>query len=351
MEATLGHAIVGCGRVAPNHADGFKTLSGWNLIWACDRDISAARHLADRFDIPNVTASIADVLTDKRVTSVSVAVDHAQHALLSEQALTAGKHVLVEKPLALSRQDGDSLVSLAKATGRVLSVVSQHRHDPLVTAMRRWLRDEVLGRLRFINVSLEAHRESAYYSQSYWRGTWIGEGGSALINQGYHLLDVVRFLCGEIDVKAAIADRSHLGDVIETDDTLSALLTAGRTPITLNVTVASATTWRSRLEFVGSEGSVCFDLDHPASLHHARGNPKLERSAADYARASQAESAPGIDYYGASHRRQIAEFADAVRWAHPLIEPPDAAVEMITLVEKIYAACNRVRAGTGSSEG
>ncbi len=333
-----GHGIIGCGRVAPNHVDGFRSLGNWELLWACDRQQDLAAEFAARFGIDGVAGSASTVLADPRVTSVSIAVDHEQHAALATAALTAGKHVLLEKPLALCVPDAEALVALANNRGLVLSVVSQHRYDPLVREVRRWLHEGLLGELVYVQVTLEAQREPSYYTQSYWRGTWAGEGGSAVANQGYHCLDVTRFLCGELVVKAAVVGRSQLGRVIETEDTLSALLVAGETPVTLNVTVASSTTWRSRLEFVGSQGSVCFDLDHPGTLRRAEGNRELEDRAAAARCEIRSEPAPGIDYYGISHRAQIADFARAATGHGDLDEGPEVAVGMVSLLTDLYQA-------------
>src|SRR6266536_1276854 len=151
--SNLVHAIIGCGRVAPNHVEGFRSLGNGELRWACDRDSDTAKSFAAANDIPNATSSVADVLADREVLSVSVAVDHAQHAPLVDEALRAGKHVLVEKPMALSRREAERLVELAADKGLVLSVVSQHRYDPLVGTVRRWLDDELLGRLLYAQIS------------------------------------------------------------------------------------------------------------------------------------------------------------------------------------------------------
>jgi UDP-N-acetyl-2-amino-2-deoxyglucuronate dehydrogenase len=335
-KANLGHAIIGCGRVAPNHVDGFRALPGWDILWACDRDPKIAAEFARAYAVDGVASSVADVLGDARVLSVSVATDHAQHAEIALKALRAGKHVLVEKPLALSVADAEHVLGTAARHGRVLSVVSQHRYDPLVIAARDWLRDGLLGKVLFAQVSLESCRHADYYSGSYWRGTWRGEGGSALINQGYHCLDITRFLLGELDVVAATAANDHLGGVIETEDTLSALLLAGTIPVTLNVTIGSTTEWRTRLEIVGSNGTACFDLDHPATLHRAEGNPQLEERAALAASHADTEIPPGIGYYGISHRRQIADFARAAAGLGELSERPDTAVGMVRLLDGLY---------------
>jgi UDP-N-acetyl-2-amino-2-deoxyglucuronate dehydrogenase len=333
------HAIIGCGRVAPNHLDGFSALGDYDVVWACDRDAVRAKEFAAEHHIARASASVDDVLGDTGVTSVSITVDHAQHADLVECALLAGKHVLVEKPLSLSAEEAKRLVSLAADRGRVLSVVSQHRYDPVVADVQGWLTDGLLGRLLYVQTSLEAHRGSEYYSESYWRGTRHGEGGSALINQGYHCLDVTRLLCGDLTVRAAVANTKTLADTIETEDTLSALLVAaGEIPVTYHVTVGSTTRWRTRIELVGDRGTVNFDIDHPGTVHRASGNSELERRA-EAVRGRVAEAMPpGIDYYGISHRRQIADFAAAVRDGAEMAASGEAGLGMVRLLGDMYAA-------------
>jgi predicted dehydrogenase len=331
------HGIIGCGRVAPNHVDGFRATGRQEVSWACDRDERKAADFAGAHGIARSTPRLTEVLDDPDVVSVSVAIDHAQHAAVVEQALLAGKHVLCEKPLALVTTDGERLLALAGQRDLVLSVVSQHRYDPLVLAVRNWLRDGLLGDVLFAQVSLEAQREPEYYSESYWRGSWSGEGGSALINQGYHCLDVTRFLLGHLRVEAAVARTAVLSSVMETEDTLSALLVADVIPVTLNVTVCSATTWRSRLEIVGTQGAVTFDIDHPAFLHRVSGNPELVRRAESVRDLINEPLPPGIDYYGVSHRHQIAAFVRAVLDGGPR-EDPDAGLGMVSLLDELYVA-------------
>lgn len=335
---SAGHAVIGCGRVAPNHADGVRAANG-TLLWACDNDPLAAKSFAADHDIPRWSADAAEVLAEPQVTTVSIAVDHAQHARLAEAALRAGKHVLVEKPLALSVAQATDLAELADRTGLVLSVVSQHRYDPLVVAVRRWQDDGLFGELVSARVALEANREPAYYADSYWRGTLAGEGGSALINQGYHCLDVTRMLVGDLRVRAAVTSSAVLGTVIETEDTLSALLLAGSAPVSFDVTVAAATLWRTRIDLVGTAGAVTFDLDHPGTLHRATGRA-LEKAAAALPGTDTAQPVAGKSYYGMSHRRQIADFLAAAEGGSPMRTGPQDGVAMVSLLRALYASAN-----------
>lgn len=337
----LVHAIVGCGRIAPNHAHGFRARPGVELRWACDPDRPAADRLAAGFDIPRTATDLDQVLADPEVTSVSIAVDHGRHAELAARALAAGRHVLLEKPFATRAGDARALTATAERAGLVLSVVSQHRYDPVVSAVTEWVAEGLLGRLTQAFAVQQCRRTREYYAD--WHGTRSGEGGSALINQGYHALDVLRALCGgTLEVVGATGGALVLGDAIENEDTLAAVL---RGPdglaATYSVTVTSTLEWWTRLGLTGTAGSVVFDLDHPGTLHLCAGGPELlARAAALRADtdndAADAGQAPGIGYYGASHRRQIAEFCAAVRSGAPVLADAAEGLATLDLIEAMY---------------
>lgn len=341
MERPLVHALIGCGRIAPNHLRAFRAVADVEVRWACDRDPLRAETFGQESGIPRWTTEVDKVLEDPEVTCVSVNVDHGQHARMTQRALAAGKHVLVEKPFATSHQDAVSLAAMADRCGLLLSVVSQHRYDPVVEAVEGWIAAGLLGTATQASAVLECHRNREYYSD-YWHGTRAGEGGSALINQGYHVLDVLRALCGDLQVKGAVAGAAVLGDVIENEDTLAAVLT-GPTglAVTYSVTVTSTVEWRSRIGITGTAGSVELDIDHPGRLHFCAGVPELlER--ADTLRASlRDDPATGVNYYGDSHRHQIAEFCAAIRGGGPVRASAAEGLATLRLIEDLYAAAGR----------
>ena len=332
------HAIVGCGRIGPNHVDGFRAVPGVELRWAIDRDPAVAKGFAHTFGIPRYGTELAEALDDPELTSVSVTVDHAQHTALADRALRAGRHVLLEKPFATRVADARATVALAAERGRVLSVVSQHRYDPVVEAVAGWVAEGLLGRLTQGYVVQECHRTREYYSD-YWHGSRAGEGGSALINQGYHALDVLRSLCGPLRVAGAVATAPVYGGVIENEDTLAAVFAGpGGLVASYTVTVTSTVEWRTRIGLTGTAGSVVFDIDHPGTLHSADGNPELVARAADLNAARVAEDAPGAGYYGSSHRRQIAEFCAAIAGGGPIRATAADGLATLELIEAVYTA-------------
>ena len=347
MNGPRRHALLGCGRVADNHADAVQALGpGWELAVACDVRAERATELAARHGSPEVEASAEALLKRQDLTSVSVLTEHASHPYWVEAALRAGKHVLVEKPLAFTGDRARELVQLAAARHLVLATVSQHLYDPVVRYVREWLAKGLLGELVLARGSLEASRPATYYTSSYWHGTWSLEGGSALINQGYHCLDVVRSLVGPLDVESARAAPPVPGAAHETESTLAALHNPDGVPVDFTATTGSSTRWRTRIELVGSRGTVEFDVDHPARLHRVTGSTALTDAAAAADLEEAAQPTPGIDYYGISHRRQVADFAAAVEHDRPLLAPSQDGVAMATVLDGIYRAAALPRPDT-----
>jgi len=341
------HAILGCGRVGPNHVDGFRHCAGSEIAWICDRDPRILEAFAAAHGVEKATCDAQEVLQDPEVDSVSIAVDHAQHADLSRRALLAGKHVLVEKPLALSLEDGERVVRLARERGAVLAVVSQHRYDPLILEIRRLIESGALGRVVALSANVLCGREPGYYRESYWRGKRAGEGGSVLINQAYHCIDLMVWLGGPVaGVEAALATLK-LADVIETEDTACALLRFANGALgSVAATAATRTFWETRMTVVGTEGHVSFDINHPNRLHGSCLPDDAERELRAVLDLSGAEEPPpGMDYYGISHRRQIAEFVQAVAGGGRVAVDGEQGLRTLAVILDLY------RAGFGEGTG
>ena len=332
----LNHAIIGCGRVAPNHVSGVRESGVAAVVCACDRDPDAAAVFAQAHGIPGVATDYRDVIARDDLFSVSVTVDHAQHAQMARDALLAGKHVLVEKPTAIALGQAQALVALAAERGLRFATIAQHRFDPLFQEVKRLVDVGALGRLVSLWATLICGREPSYYGDSYWRGTWLGEGGSLMINQAYHCVDLMVALAGQPTVLSCHTDILKLGDVLETEDVAVATLAfPGGALGSLGCVSATTEFWRSRIQVVGSEGSLAFDIDHPAKLHYAH---LTDRAAA--IRLAEAQSAavpaPGIEYYGVSHNRQIADFLRSAAEGRPCGTAAEWGPATLSVIADLY---------------
>jgi UDP-N-acetyl-2-amino-2-deoxyglucuronate dehydrogenase len=331
MMPRFQHAVVGCGRVAPNHVDAAQQLPDWRVGALVDKDATAAQKFADSIGADVQVQSFDEVLADPDITSVSLCVPHHLHVPMATRAIEAGKHTLVEKPLALNHDDAVRLSDLAESAGLVLGVGSQHLYDEPVKEIRRLVSEGALGKILYARVSLEAHREGDYFTGSDWRGSWSTEGGSALVNQGYHAVDVVRDIVGDLSVVAASARNVARDADISTEDTVVAQLeSATGTPVAIAVTISASSLWRTRIEIVAETGTFEFDLDHPTRVHRRLNATEPERS------TEAATAAPGIDYYGTSHRSLFRDFDHAIRTGESLYSNGVRGAAMVKLIRDIY---------------
>lgn len=311
----IRHAIIGCGSVAPNHLDGVRHCALSKVEIVCDRDENVLHEFMRQNSLTRGTTDYRKILKNPEIQSVSIAVDHAQHAALTREALLAGKHVLVEKPFTITREDATELIELARERRLVLGVVSQHRFDPLIKYIRNLLSQGGLGDLIGIWAQLQCLRRPAYFQSSYWRGTWTGEGGSVTINQYYHVVDLVRWMGGPVaEVKAMIGALRWKG-IIETEDSMVGILRFENGAFgSIAATSASEVNWRSRIDLIGTRGNLSFDIDHPDTLHAYQLEPAVEKDLLSFMKTDLTRQTPppGKGYYGISHRYQIDEFMQAV---------------------------------------
>ena len=139
--------------------------------------------------------SLDALLARADVDVVCVCVPSGLHAEVGARAARAGKHLVVEKPVDVTLEAADRLIDAARAAGVALTVMSQHRFDPGVTELKRLIDDGALGRLVLGEASTKWYRTQAYYDGAPWRGTWAMDGG-ALLNQGIHYVDLLRWCMG-----------------------------------------------------------------------------------------------------------------------------------------------------------
>ena len=160
---------------------------------------------------------VADAETEL-VAICSPSEHHAGHAIA---ALEAGKHIVVEKPLALTVSDADRIVGLAERNNRMAAVISQRRFEPEYAAVKGMLQNGALGHVRLAQTHVHWWRDADYYRAAPWRSSMVAGGGS-LMNQGVHNVDLLQWLVGP--VTEVTAQYATLGHDIEAEDTTVATL-------------------------------------------------------------------------------------------------------------------------------
>lgn len=218
----LKFALVGCGRIAKRHSEllGHGQISGARLTAVCDIVPDKARRIGEQFSVPwfvdmheMMTATEPDV-----VVVLSESGNHARHVI---ELAKYGKHIVVEKPMALRLDDVDAMIYACDTAGIKLFVIKQNRFNVPVRKLREALEGNRFGKLVMGTVRVRWCREQKYYDQDAWRGTWALDGG-VLTNQASHHVDLLEWMMGDVESVFAMSRTALVN--IEAEDTAVVVL-------------------------------------------------------------------------------------------------------------------------------
>jgi UDP-N-acetyl-2-amino-2-deoxyglucuronate dehydrogenase len=213
-------ALVGCGRISQNHLDAFQRIDGLELAAVCDVIAQRAQEAGDRYGVPWFR-SYEQMLVEAACEIVTVATPSGLHPAHGIAAAMAGKHVVSEKPMAISLAGADALLQACDTAGVRLFVVKQNRLNPAIQLLRRAIDKGRFGRIYMGNCTVRWTRPQEYYDQAPWRGTWEFDGG-AFMNQASHYVDLLQWLMGPVE--SVIAKTATLARRIESEDSGAAVL-------------------------------------------------------------------------------------------------------------------------------
>lgn len=219
MKDILNFGLVGCGAAAITHARLLAEIPEARLLSVADKNSDAAKAFAEKYGV-SFSQSFESMLQDEDIDVITIATPSYFHKENAIMALDAGKHVVLEKPMALSTEDCDEIIEHMKSSGKLLTVMSQMRFSDDVLKVKELVSGGAFGKISLVELLMKYYRNEEYYSSSNWRGTLKYDGGGALINQGIHGIDLVMYILGDIlRVKAFKKTSAH---AIEAEDTLSA---------------------------------------------------------------------------------------------------------------------------------
>jgi len=213
-------ALVGCGRISKNHFDAIGKLDGLSVSAVCDIVEQRAKDAGAALGVPWFT-SYETMLREAPSEIVTVATPSGLHTAHGILAAKAGKHVVCEKPMAITLASADDLVNACDAAGVKLFVVKQNRLNPPIQLLKRAIDKGRFGKLYLANTTVRWTRPQEYYDQAPWRGTWEFDGG-AFMNQASHYVDLMQWLVGPVE--SVIAKTATLARKIEAEDTGIAVL-------------------------------------------------------------------------------------------------------------------------------
>jgi len=254
----LGFALVGCGRIATKHAQllGGGEIPGARLVAVCDIVPERAQAMGVRHGVSHfVDMHEMMEARDDEIDVVCVLTESGRHAEHTLALSRHGKHMVVEKPMALTLPDADSMIAACDGAGNRLFVVKQNRYNLPVVKMREALETGRFGELVMGTVRVRWSRDQTYYDQDAWRGTWALDGG-VFTNQASHHIDLLEWCMGS---PATVFTRTRTALVdIESEDTGVAVITFknGALGVVEATTATRPTDLEGSLSLLGSRGNV-----------------------------------------------------------------------------------------------
>ena len=218
----LKFALVGCGRIAVRHAEllGLQQVQGASLVAVCDSDPARAAAFGARFGVPHFT-DMHEMMRVADPDIVSVLTPSGLHAEHTLALAPYGKHIVVEKPMALTLDDADAMIRACIEHRIKLFVVKQNRFNVPIQKLRSAVDAGRFGKLVLGTVRVRWCRTQSYYDQDAWRGTWAYDGG-VLANQASHHIDLLEWMMGSVDSVFAKSATALVN--IEAEDTAVVLL-------------------------------------------------------------------------------------------------------------------------------
>ena len=213
-------ALVGCGRISKNHFDALRKIEGLTIAAVCDIVPERAEAAGVQEGVAAFT-SYEEMLQRAECDIVTVCTPSGLHAAQGALAARAGKHVITEKPMAITLGQADELVKSCDDAGVFLFVVKQNRLNPPIQLLRRAVDKGRFGRIFMANTTVRWQRPQDYYDAAPWRGTWEFDGG-AIMNQASHYVDLIQWLVGPVE--SVMAKTATQARRIEAEDSGVALL-------------------------------------------------------------------------------------------------------------------------------
>lgn len=327
----LGFGIIGCGMISNWHADAISEIDGAKLICVSDVNEKARADFAKKYNV-NTYESVEDLLGNSEVDIVCICTPSGLHAPLAVQAANAGKHIVIEKPMAINLKEVDEIISACETNKAKMTVISQFRFTDAVCKLKDAIDRGILGKIVMGDIYMKFYRSQQYYDKGGWKGTWKMDGGGALMNQGIHGIDLLQYVMGP--VKSVFAHIRTLARKIEAEDTASALLEFENGALgVIQGTTSIYPGLPRRLEVNGDKGTIILEEDCIAKWDIEGQNiPDDINIGSTTSGASSNPAAISVE----GHIKQIGDMIDAVRNNRkPLVDQYDGR-KPVEIIMGIY---------------
>ena len=334
FEMTTYLGLIGGGNISETHARATRAVTGVEIGAIFGTNSENVRRLCSEYG-GTPYSDFEKFLTHRPMELVAIGSPSGLHAEHGIAAARQGLHVLTEKPIDVSLARADALIAASAAAGIKLGVFFQDRGKPDIRHVKAAIDAGELGRPILADARVKWYRPPEYYANSRWRGSWLLDGGGALINQAIHTLDLMLWIFGDVkSVQAVCKTAVHR---IEAEDTLVATLEFANGALgVLQAATSVFPGYPRRLELTGSEGTVIIEQDRLLAAD-------LKKSPVHFLRGSEADGNTSANSPVVSdsrgHQTILEDFLNCIRTdAQPYCDGPEGR-RSLALVQAIYAAC------------
>ncbi|MCR4621550.1 MAG: Gfo/Idh/MocA family oxidoreductase [Clostridiales bacterium] len=330
----MKYALIGCGRISPNHIEAAKN-NHLEFVAMCDIIPEAMHEKSERFGLEAVRkyANYKEMLEKEKPDLVAIATESGNHAAIALDCIATGCNVIIEKPIALSIADAEAIIDAGKKAGVVVCANHQNRFNKSVQYIRKALEAGRFGKLSHSAAHVRWNRGKAYYEQAPWRGTWAQDGG-CLMNQCIHNIDLLRWMMGDgIDEVIAYTDQLQ-HPYLEAEDIGMALVkfSNGSYGLIEGTTNVYPKNLEETLYIFGEKGTVKAGGTSDNIIEEWRFADGLDDS--EEVKKHFSENPPNV--YGFGHTPLYADVIDAIKNGRAPLVDAEAGKRALELVLAIY---------------
>lgn len=252
--------IIGAGVISKSHAEGISDTPNAQIGAICDIIEEKAVALAREYNVDKVYTDYNELLQDADIDAVCVCVPSGLHGEVVMAAARAGKHILCEKPVEITKEKIDEMIRVVESTDVKVQCVFQRRIRSTSQRVKAALDSGVFGKVLMASAYLKYYRTPKYYKSAGWRATWEYDGGGALMNQGVHGIDLITWLMGGIKKVSAIT-RTQFHDIPVEDAAVAAVEYKNGAIGVIEGSTCTRPAQSTRFEIYCENGSIIFDDD------------------------------------------------------------------------------------------
>jgi UDP-N-acetyl-2-amino-2-deoxyglucuronate dehydrogenase len=335
MSQKIRFAVVGSGHIGKRHAVMISQNPESELVAMADVNPALASEILEKFDVPFFNSIEELLASGLEFDVVNICTPNNFHAPQSIAALEAGKHVVVEKPMALTKADCEDVIYKSLQAGKLVFCVMQNRYSPPSVWLKDVLTNKRLGEIYHVQINCFWNRDNRYYKAGGWKGSQVTDGGT-LFTQFSHFIDIMFLLFGDIsNIQARFYDFNHR-DLTEFEDSGVAQFdfTKGGTGSLNFSTSVYDTNLESSMTIIGEKGSIKVGGQYMNEVEYCH--------IKDYTMPELPPSLPPNDYghykgSAANHHFVIENVVNTLNGRTVATTNALEGLKVVEIIEKIYA--------------